>query len=89
LVEDSERPRQLLEESMREADYALDIVVTTPEFRAVVRSVDFDRVVVNLGIPDGDGLRLIRELRASPATRDRWRISGGSGAIERITRPPP
>src|SRR5438876_6697007 len=64
LVEDSERLRQLLGETLREAGYPLDIVGTATELRAAVRSVSFDLFIVDLGLPDGDGLVLIRELRS-------------------------
>ena len=84
LVEDSERLRQLLGENLREADYALDIVASAAEFRAAVRSVNFDLFIVDLGLPDGDGLQLIRELRASDCRTPVLVITARAAVDDRI-----
>lgn len=64
LVEDSARLQHLLGESLRDANYPVDIVGSAGEFWAAARSVNFDIFIIDLGLPDGDGLQLIRELRA-------------------------
>lgn len=63
LVEDSTRLRELFAERLRGADYALDVAATATEFRRAVASGPHDLFIVDLGLPDGDGLALIRELR--------------------------
>jgi DNA-binding response OmpR family regulator len=63
LVEDSARLRELLGERLRAADYALDVAATAAEFREEAASGRYDLFIVDLGLPDGDGLMLIRELR--------------------------
>jgi len=68
LVEDSARLRELLSESLRGADYPLDIVGTASEFRAAIGSTDYDLLIVDLGLPDGDGLALIRQAREAGST---------------------
>jgi len=68
LVEDSARLRELLSESLRGADYPLDIVGTASEFRAAIGLTDYDLLIVDLGLPDGDGLALIRQAREAGST---------------------
>jgi DNA-binding response OmpR family regulator len=65
LVEDSARLQALLTESLRGADYPVDAVGTAAEARAALAEVTYDVVIVDLGLPDGDGVALIHEARAA------------------------
>jgi DNA-binding response OmpR family regulator len=65
LLEDSARLRDLLGETLRDAGYGLDVVSTAHEFRSTVTAVSYDLLIVDLGLPDGDGIELIKELRAA------------------------
>jgi DNA-binding response OmpR family regulator len=49
--------------AFRGADYPLDVVGTARDFRAAIASAEYDLLIIDLGLPDGDGLALIRELR--------------------------
>lgn len=84
LVEDSERLRHLLGESLREAGYPLDTVDTAAEFRAAAHAVNFDLFIIDLGLPDGDGLQLIRELRASECKTPILVITARAAVDDRI-----
>ena len=63
LVEDSVRLQELLAETLRSAGYSLDIAGTAAEFKSNALAIAYDLMVVDLGLPDGDGLAAIRELR--------------------------
>lgn len=65
LIEDSTRLQELLGETLRDAGYRLDVGATVAELKNLAHSVAYDLVIVDLGLPDGDGLNGIRELRAS------------------------
>lgn len=65
LVEDSERLQALLTESLRGSGYGLDVVSTVGELLTAAATVNYDLVLVDLGLPDGDGLDAIRTLRLS------------------------
>ena len=67
LVEDSVRLRVLLGENLRGAGYSLDSVGTAAEARAAAAVVAYDLIIVDLGLPDDDGIALIRGLRSSRA----------------------
>lgn len=63
LVEDNDRLRELLSDSLRDAGYAIDAVARAAEFRAAAASIAYDAFIIDLGLPDEDGLALIRSLR--------------------------
>ena len=63
LVEDSVRLQQLVGDALREAGYAVDAVSNVADSEAAAAAVAYDLYIVDLGLPDGDGLDLIRSLR--------------------------
>lgn len=64
LVEDSLRLRELVGETIRGAGWRLDAVGGTSEADAALASTRYDLILLDLGLPDGDGLDLLRTLRA-------------------------
>ena len=64
LVEDSARLRDLLTERVRGAGWMLDAVGTMAAATEASRSIIYDLVLIDLGLPDGDGKSLIKSLRA-------------------------
>lgn len=63
LVEDSARLRDLLAERVRGAGWRLDVVGTFAEAAEATRSILYDLLLVDLGLPDGDGRSLIKAVR--------------------------
>lgn len=69
LVEDSARLAALLGEAVREAGWRLDAVTTLAEAEAAIAAAEHDLILLDLGLPDGDGLDLLRTIRrAADAT---------------------
>jgi len=64
-AEDSERLQELLSESLKQAGYMLDVVATAAELFSSVAATKYDLLIIDLGLPDGDGLSAIRDLRAT------------------------
>jgi two-component system response regulator TctD len=64
LAEDSERLQELLSESLKQAGYMLDVVATAAELFSLA-ATKYDLLIIDLGLPDGDGLSAIRDLRAT------------------------
>jgi two-component system response regulator TctD len=63
LAEDSVRLQELLGDALNRAGYGLDAVGTVAELLTAAASIRYDLVIVDLGLPDGDGLDAIRTLR--------------------------
>jgi two-component system, OmpR family, response regulator len=63
LVEDSSRLTELLGEAVREAGWRLDAVGTLADAEAAVADGEHDLILLDLGLPDGDGLDLVRAMR--------------------------
>ena len=84
LVEDSARLSELLSESLRGADYPLDVAGTARDFRAAIASAEYDLLIIDLGVPDGDGLTLIRELREAGNTTPVLVITARAAVDDRV-----
>ena len=63
VVEDETRIVEVLRAALGRASFAVDAVETVAEARAALPLVAYDAVILDLGLPDGDGLELLADLR--------------------------
>lgn len=63
VVEDSEATAALYEEYLRSADYRVKIAGTVAAGLALLGSERFDAVVLDLNLPDGNGLSVLKEIK--------------------------
>jgi len=63
IVEDETRIAELVKAGLARAGFAVDVVGLCADARAALSVSHYDAAVVDLGLPDGDGLDLLRELR--------------------------
>jgi DNA-binding response OmpR family regulator len=63
IVEDNQRLQELLATSLKRAGYGVDVAGTVADFLGSIAAAPYDLVIVDLGLPDGDGLSGIRALR--------------------------
>ena len=63
IVEDNEELAELLAKGLRTAGYETDVLSTVEDARAVLSTTFYAALILDLGLPDGDGLALLRELR--------------------------
>ena len=63
IVEDEARIVEVLRAALGRAGFVVDAVETIATARATLPLVSYDAVVLDLGLPDGDGLELLAELR--------------------------
>ncbi len=69
LVDDDARLTAMVGEYLRGAGYAVDTAGSIAAGRDRLRQETYDALVLDLMLPDGDGLDLTRELRADARTR--------------------
>ncbi len=63
LVEDNERFADLLRRGLGAAGFVVDVVGTASDAMAVLDTNRFEVVVLDLGLPDSDGLEVLAEMR--------------------------
>jgi DNA-binding response OmpR family regulator len=63
LVEDNEELAQLLSPHLQAAGYEADLLATVADALTAVMTTRYAAMVLDLGLPDGDGLAVLREMR--------------------------
>src|ERR1700692_4408691 len=63
VVEDNEQLGELLTKGLQAAGYETDVLSSLEEAKTVLRTTFYAALILDLGLPDGDGLELLRELR--------------------------
>jgi len=63
VVEDNEQLAELVTKGLQAAGYEIDVLSTLEEASAVLRTTIYAGLILDLGLPDGDGLSLLREIR--------------------------
>jgi PAS domain S-box-containing protein len=70
IVEDDADAAEVLREMLERDGYAADVVATGREALSAARTGAYAALLVDLQLPDADGIGLIRTLRARPETRN-------------------
>ena len=98
VVEDHERMAELLRRGLTEEGYAVDVVATGLDAVWMADENDYDAIVLDVVLPDGDGFTVCREIRereawspvlmltARDAVEDRVR-GLDAGADDYLTKP--
>jgi len=63
VVEDNEQLAELVTKGLQAAGYETDVLSNLEEASAVLRTTFYAGLILDLGLPDGDGLALLREIR--------------------------
>ena len=63
LIEDDQRLTTALRASLRSEGYAVDVAGTAEDGRWMATEVPYDTIVLDVGLPDGDGIDLCAALR--------------------------
>ena len=66
LVEDHRAMREMVSEHLRKGGYAVDAVAKGGDALAAVAAHGYDAVILDLGLPDMDGMDVLRSLRGRP-----------------------
>ena len=63
LVEDNQRLAGLVSSNLERAGFNVDVMHTITDAEDMVGATTYDAMVLDLGLPDGDGMSLLRRLR--------------------------
>lgn len=63
IIEDNQRLCQAVAESLRAQGFAVDTAVSAGEGLRIWRAADYDAAVIDLMLPDGTGLSVLKEVR--------------------------
>jgi len=66
VCEDDEDIADLLEAMLSSAGYQVDIAYTAAQAKEFLATTEYDAMTLDLGLPDQDGLSLLRDMRAEP-----------------------
>jgi DNA-binding response OmpR family regulator len=64
VVEDEARLNELLKVALGRAGFAVDTVGLFADAQESLSSIPYDAVILDLGLPDGDGIKLLKSLRS-------------------------
>ena len=87
IVEDNEELAELLAKGLRTAGYEADVLSTVEDARAVLGTTFYAALILDLGLPDGDGLALLRELRQRDNPIPVLVLTARGGLHDRVQRP--
>src|SRR5271168_4960195 len=65
LVEDHKRLAGTIVDGLAGFGFRVDLFPTADEGLAALRTISYDALILDLGLPDRDGLEVVRELRAA------------------------
>ena len=84
IVEDQQRLARFLKQALTERAYTVCCVRTCAEANDAIAETGYDVVVLDLGLPDGDGLELLRDWRESGFTEPVLILSARDTVEDRI-----
>ncbi|HXS14052.1 MAG TPA: sigma-54 dependent transcriptional regulator, partial [Acidobacteriaceae bacterium] len=70
IVDDEADIRESLEAILREEDYTITSAGSAAEARTLLRDADFQAVLLDIWLPDGDGLDVLSEIKSSQVRGD-------------------
>ncbi len=69
LIDDDARLTEMVGDYLRRNGYDVDVAGSLAQGRERLRNMSYDALLLDLMLPDGDGLDMTRELRANARTR--------------------
>src|SRR6202165_3071108 len=85
VVEDNAQLSQLLAKGLQTAGYEIDLLATAAEARTALRLTYYADLILALGLPDGDGLSILRELRHRKDPMPVLVLTARGGLHDRVT----
>ena len=84
LIEDHPQFSEYVKTCMEIEGFTVDACATLDEADAAASSVDYDAVILDLGLPDGDGMTLLKSWRSRKMTTPVLILSARDGVDDRV-----
>lgn len=84
LVEDNQRLAETTKEGLEKESFTVDWFDTAGESEAAIETVSYDAIVLDLGLPDGDGLDLLKQLRRAGSSTPVLILTARDGVEDRV-----
>lgn len=85
VIEDNDELADLLVRGLRSAGYASDRFSTVGEARNALATTSYAALILDLGLPDGDGLAVLRELRHRHDSTPVLLLTARGGLHDKVT----
>jgi DNA-binding response OmpR family regulator len=84
LIEDETRLAEVIAGGLSRAGFAVDEVATVGDAEAALSGTQYDALVLDLGLPDGDGMTLLRDLRRAGNSTPVLILTARDGLEDRV-----
>ena len=84
LIEDHQRLAQSIVEGLAGFGFRIDFFETAGDGLAAAKSMTYDALILDLGLPDRDGLELLHELRSAASRLPILILSARDGIDDRV-----
>lgn len=84
LIEDNDRLADLVGKGLKAGGFAVDSFPTVADADAALASVDYQAAILDLGLPDGDGLDLLKGLRQRGSSLPVLVLTARDGVEDRV-----
>jgi len=84
VVEDNPELAQLLAKGLKAADFEVDSAITAEDARSALLTTRYSSVVLDLGLPDADGLSILKEIRGKKDPVPVLILTARSSAPDRV-----
>lgn len=85
LVEDNDRLAEFISAGLKSAGFVPDVFGTVADAVAAFESASYQAAILDLGLPDGDGLEIIRAQRAKAAPCPMMVLTARDGVSDRVS----
>jgi len=85
LVEDNERLSSLMRDGLARGGFAVDAFASLNDAEAAIGAVDYDLILLDLGLPDGDGMEWLKRLRRRGHATPVLVVTARGGVTDRVT----
>jgi two-component system response regulator TctD len=84
VVEDNEELGALLARGLKDSNFDVDVLTTAADARVALETTRYAALILDLGLPDGDGASILRELRHRQDSIPVLILTARSGVADRI-----